>query len=255
MDKLSDLKFKGFTTALLFCTLLLSACSQNSQIKPVNISHKDNPIPKESSSGPMQHFAKTEFDRLADIEVKQNSQSLQTIMLKLYKRNPKEIKKSNITSPEKMIDYIFNRSAEHHYNFKVLNNRQSADAIFLAFNPTYQGDRVFAFIIGLHTMLLKAHGGTDDFYITDSVNPQYIYNAARNIEISVWKLSNAKDAAGNLYLISNSLSTKERNISIEREFGKMIGRTDLFAIAASEKYERTITRVLQNLASALFLPI
>ena len=68
------------------------------------------------------------------------------------------------------------------------------------------------------------------------------------------KLSNARNADGNLYLISNEINDKDRNLSFEREFGKIIGRTDLYAIALAEKSQRIISRVMQSLATAAFLP-
>ena len=77
---------------------------------------------------------------------------------------------------------------------------------------------------------------------------------SRNIEIAAWKLSNARDADGKLYLLTNEISDKDRNLSFEREFGKMIGRTDLYAIALAEKSQRLISRVMQSLATAAFLP-
>jgi hypothetical protein len=135
-----------------------------------------------------------------------------------------------------------------------MNNAQDTEAIFLAFNPEYTGDRVLALIVGLHTMLLKAHDGKTDFYFTDTIDPQHIYNAARNFEIAAWKISNARDEQGALFLLSNEISATERNLSFEREFGKIIGRTDLFAVALAEKSQRFISRVMQNLATAVFLP-
>jgi hypothetical protein len=133
-------------------------------------------------------------------------------------------------------------------------NKQGTEAIFLAFTPEYQGDRVLAFIVGLQTMLLKAHENKTDFYLTDSIDPQKIYNVARNVEIAAWKLANARDKDGALYLISNEMSNKGQNISFEREFGKIIGSIDLFAITLAEKSQRTISRVIQNIATAFFLP-
>ena len=41
---------------------------------------------------------------------------------------------------------------------------------------------------------------------------------------------------GNLYLLTNEISDKDRNLSFEREFGKMIGRTDLYAIALAKNH-------------------
>src|SRR5690606_21880735 len=114
--------------------------------------------------------------------------------------------------------------------------------------------RVLPFIVGLQTMLTTAHGGKNDFYLPDTIDPQKIYNAARNVEIAAWKLSNARDADGKLYLLTNEINETERNLSFEREFGKIVGRTDTFAIALAEKSQRFITRIVQNLATAAFLP-
>jgi hypothetical protein len=104
-------------------------------------------------------------------------------------------------------------------------------------------------------MLVKAHGGRIEFYLTDSIDPQSVYNAARNVEIADWKLSNARDENGQLYLLTNEINETERNLSFEREFGKIVGRLDLLAIALAERSQRLISRVTQNLATAAFLPL
>jgi hypothetical protein len=198
-------------------------------------------------------LGKTDFDRMADHEIRENIQSLRTLMIKLYKRNPSELKKSTSDDAEKMVNWVFN--GNHNWNFEVINNLQGTDAIYLAFNEDYKGDRVLPFIVGIYTMLIKAHGGKKDFYLFDSVDPQLLYNASRNIETAVWKLSNAKDASGKPFLLANELTEKENNLSFEREFGKIIGRTDFLAFTLSEKMERSITRVIQNLATGLLIPI
>ena len=46
-----------------------------------------------------------------------------------------------------------------------------------------------------------------------------------------------------------------RNLSCEREFGKMIGYQDVMAQVAAQRTNRTIRRVVQTLATAVFLPI
>ena len=53
---------------------------------------------------------------------------------------------------------------------------------------------------------------------------------------------------------ANEMDEKNSNLSFEREFGKIIGRTDYFAYALSEKSERGITRALQSIATGIFLP-
>jgi hypothetical protein len=241
------MKITPLLPAWILACSLLCACATNSPIE-------GKPIPERGDRSTANQLGKTDMDRMADVEVEENTKSLRNLMTKLYKRNPRELPKSTPDPIEKMVDWVFDGESQHHFQFKDLDNKQGTDAIFLAFNPDYEGDRVLAYIVGLHTMLLKAHGNKTDFYITDKIEPQSVYNVARNIEIAAWKLSNARDANGNLYLLTNEINDKDRNLSFEREFGKMIGRTDLYAIALAEKSQRMISRVMQSLATAVFLP-
>lgn len=219
-----------------------------------NTAIEGKPIPERSDRSSASQLGKNDFDRMADVELAENTQSLRNLMLKLYKRNPHELAKSTADNAEKMVEWVFEGELQHHFKFKKIDNKQGTQAIFLAFDSNYQGDRVLPFIIGLQTMLLKAHNDKTEFYLTDRIEPQNIYNVARNIEIAAWKLSNARDAKGNLYLLANEISDKDHNLSFEREFGKMIGRTDLYAISLAEKSQRLISRVMQSLATAVFLP-
>ena len=229
----------------IFFYLLLSICFliQNSNAKEI----------VEPDRQSANQLGKTDFDRMADHEIRENIQSLRMLMIKLYKRNPSELKKSTSDNAEKMVNWVFN--GNHNWNFETLNNAQGTDAIYLTFNEDYKGDRVLPFIVGIYTMLIKAHGGKKEFYLFDSVDPQLLYNASRNIETAVWKLSNAKNSTGKPFLLANELTEKENNLSFEREFGKIIGRTDFLAFTLSEKMERSITRIIQNVATGLLIPI
>ncbi len=228
-----------------FSTLILSACASS-------LPGKDKPVPEQKDRTTLNQLGKSDFDRMADVEMRENTESLKALMVKLYKRNPQELRKTTSSPLEKMVDWVFD--GNHNWKFESIQNKQELDAIFLAFNPEYEGDRVLPFIVGLQTMLITAHGGRTEFYLQDAIDPQKIYNAARNVEIAAWKLSNARDVNGKLYLLTNEINEKERNLSFEREFGKIVGRTDLFAIALAEKSQRFISRVFQNLATAVFLP-
>ncbi|MEE9331544.1 MAG: hypothetical protein V3U89_04860 [Methylophilaceae bacterium] len=236
---------KGIGLLVLAC--LLNACA--------SFSTEPNAMPQRNGSSSINQLVKTDFDRMADVELAENTQSLRTLMTKLYKRNPRELEKSGADSVEQMVEWVFEGEAKHHWRFKHIEKKQGTDAIFLAFDQQYLGDRVLPFIVGLQTMLAKAHNHQKEFFLTDqSLDPQRLYNVARNIEIAVWKLSNSRDANGNLYLLTNEINETAHNLSFERAFGKMIGRTDLYAFALAEKSQRLISRVMQNLATAVFLP-
>jgi len=137
----------------------------------------------------------------------------------------------------------------------ALQGKREIAALSLAFSPEFSGDRVAAFVAASADMLVTAHGGKTGFYLVDSLNAQHLYNAARNIEIAVWLLSSRRDAAGQplLLLLADEITGPERNLSFEREFSKVIGRLDLLAEVATEKYRRAVISYVQNLLGGTFL--
>lgn len=225
----------------------LAGCA--SQVAPIN--GKRLPDQKDGSS--LGHLMKSDIDRLADVEMRENTESLRLLMTKLYKRNPAELKKSTSGTVDEMVAWVF--EGDQKWSFETLGGLKETDAIYLAFKPEYKGDRVLALVVGLQTMVIKARGGKTEFFLTDSVDPQNVYNSARNVEIAAWKLSNTRDEAGKLYFQTNEMNGKEQNLSFEREIGRIVGRIDLYALTLSEKSQRGLTRFTQGVASALFLPI
>ena len=123
-----------------------------------------------------------------------------------------------------------------------------------ALKPDYAGDRVFAFGVGVASTVFLSYNGRTEFYLTDSLDAQKLYNSARNIEIAAWKLANSRDARGERLLVSNEKGDVV-NLSFEREFGKMIAYQDAMASVAAQRTNRVIRRVVQTLATAAFLPI
>ena len=226
----------------LFLLVFITSCSSNQIKSPTSQYDKSS----------VNQFAKTDFDRMADLEIRENMESLKILALKFYKRNPSQLKKSTQDNAEKMVNWIFH--GDHNNEFEQLQNKKDIECLNLVFDESFNGDRVLALLIGLKTMLLESHGNKTDFYLFDKLDPQNIYNVARNIEVVVWKLSTKKMENGEPFLISNSISGNEQNLSFEREFGKIIGRSDYFAYTLSEKTERTITRAVQSVSTRLFLP-
>ena len=141
------------------------------------------------------------------------------------------------------------------FRFAELGNVRGTEAILLALKPDYAGDRVFAFGVGLASMVFLSYGGKTEFYLIDTLDAQKLYNCARNIEIAAWKLADARDPRGEPLILSNEIAGDVRNLSFEREFGKMIAYQDVMAQIAAQRTNRTIRRVVQTLATAAFLPI
>ncbi len=228
---------------ILIIFLLLTGCANNT------LKNKDSTQYDRSS---ISQFGKSDFDRMADYEIRENIESLKILMVKFYKKNPKELRKTSSDNAEIVTDWVFN--ANHDWKFKSINFAQGTDALNQVFDESFEGDRVLSLITGLYTMIKKAHGDKIEFFIFDSLNAQLIYNSARNVEIILWKLSTTRNVTGQLFLVSNEMDKKNENLSFEREFGKIIGRIDYFAYTLSEKSERGITRAIQGIATGIFLP-
>ncbi len=228
---------------ILLLVLFSGACSR--ETKP-----DQDPVEREFS---VQSMAKGDIDNVLDIHVHVARQLLRELMVKLYKRNPNQLKKSPFNDIDKNVSRVFDR--HHDWSFKQLDYKEDVDAIKMTFDDAYHGDRVFSFIVGLASMLMVSYGDKTDFYMLDDVDGQALYNSARNIEIAVWKLSNNKDEQGELFLYSNSLPNEEVYLSYERLFGKLIANQDTIAIIMESKNKRLIKKVFQNMATAVFLPI
>jgi hypothetical protein len=229
----------------ILCIFLIQ-CACNNEIVREN-------KPVEEGTGVSQ-IAKSSIDNVLDIHIQESQKLLRKLMIKLYKRNPRELKKSEFKLPEEHLVRLFDLG--HAWDFPELEGEYDVDLINLAFNEDYRGDRVFAFVAGLMSMIMKSYNYKSEFYMFDTVDPQKLYNCARNIEIAVWKLSNNLDSNGELFLHSNSLPGEEvTNISYERLFGKLIGTQDNITAIMAGKNNRTVRTVIQKMATAVFLPI
>jgi hypothetical protein len=224
------------------CLVVLAGCA----------SHGTAPA-KRSSGLTTRALVKTDIDRVAEAHQREVFSNLRLLAEKLYRRNPRELKKSGVPDVEKALARIFDQP--HRWHFAELGGKRGAVAIHLAFDESYGGDRVLAFMAGVAGMVQTAFQDKTEFFVLDDLDPQSLYNAARNVEIAVWKLSNARTLRGELYLLSNDAAGPVANLSFEREFGKVIGSLDVLSKIIADKTDRTVVKVIQSVATAVFLPI
>jgi hypothetical protein len=201
----------------------------------------------------VEHLAKSDADLIMEIQISYSMEYLRQLTEKLYRRNPKEWRKGGHGSLEKAVARIFGPQRTGYY--PELRGNRSINSMRLAFDEHYRGDRVLALVEGLRGMILDSYNGKQELYILDELDPQKLYHAARNIEISIWKLSNDRDGQGQLFLISNETNGPIHNLSFERLFGKLIALQDSSARIVAETTNRRIKNVIQSVAQAVFFPI
>jgi len=230
--------------ALLVPALLLTtACSMFKPTSTVN----GKGVPE--STWTKGQWLQTDPNRIANLEIRDNLAAMYLLMSKLYKRNPVQWKKTGAVSMDEAMARV-REAVESRQPLPGLEGKRSVEAMRLALATDFEGDRVGALIYGMADMLLTAHGSRDTLYIIHGYDAQSVYNAARNIEIVMWLLAEREDGHGHPLLLSNALSGHERNLSFERLFGAMIGRTDLVAEFGAEKYRRSVINFVQSFASA-----
>lgn len=204
--------------------------------------------------GPGQ-LVKSDIDRIADLYRSETQAGLLRLAAKLYRRNPREWRKGGHASVEAAVAQLAAMPPP------APGAPRGTALVLAGLRDDYPHDRVAAFVGGLLQMMDDAFEGKTEFFLTDDLDAQKLYNAARNLEIAAWKLANARRSqaeadmpAGTPLLFSNEMEPVQ-NLSFEREFGKLIGGLDLLSRIVADKTNRTVSKVMQNLATAVFLPI
>lgn len=205
-----------------------------------------------SNSFQVRNLAKSDTDLVSDIHIQKINALVDELVVKLYKRNPRELAKVPGQTVGSRIQQMSNLPAALYY--AELGGKGSIEAMLLAFDKHYQGDRVFALGVGLRGMLYKAYGDKSELFLLDSLDPQKLYNSARNLEIVAWRLTHRRDVNGRLLLLTNS-TNGTINLSFERLFGKMIATQDMISAIIADRSNRTINKIVHSIAQAVFLPV
>lgn len=197
-------------------------------------------------------LAQSDANRIATLAMQENLEGLYRLMDKLYRRNPAEWRKSGTASREQAIEQVRAAIAQRQ-PWAPLQGRRDIAALGLALAPEFTGDRVAAFIHATADMIITAHGGKTEFFLLDGIDAQHLYNAARNVETAVWLLAQRRNAQGQPLLLADEMGPQGRNLSFEREFGKIIARLDLLANFTTEKYRRAAISYVHGIVGGSFL--
>ena len=202
-------------------------------------------------------LVQSDANRFANLAMRDNLDSLEILLEKLYRRNPSMWKKRPAQDPEAARRDIM-AAIRGETSLPDMGPAHGVAAVRLALSPEFSGDRAGAYIYGLGTMLVGAWGGRIELSLINGLDAQRLANAAHNVAVAAWMLTERKDASGQPLLLSNEISGAGRNLSFEREHGKIIGRLDTLAAVIDEKYRRGIIGYLHGLAGGAllqFLPV
>lgn len=206
----------------------------------------------ESKPFSLESVMKSDLDMLVEIHQQQTLGYLEELTEKLYRRNPRELRKQPGATISGRRQQLFALVADAG---TVGQSGSGVELLGQAFEESYQGDRVLVLITGLRDMVMSAYNEQRSFNFLDApLDPQKFYNSARNVEILLWRLSHERRSNGKPWLLTNALGPQV-NISYERLFGKLIGQLDIMAQMVAHQRNIQIKNLMRSVASAVFLPV
>ena len=200
----------------------------------------------------IKNLAKSDIDLVTDEFITETRSAVRELVVKLYKRNPVQLRKIPGMTVEGRLAQL--RVHRNELNFPELGGKQGIEAMLIAFDPDFSGDRVFALIVGLGSMLREAYSYKSEMFLTDRLEPEVLLTSARNVEVLLWKLKNTRKPDGEHYIITHEYKGVTDNLSFERLFGKIIILQEMMARIAGDSDDRAVTGAV-HAVSKVFIPL
>ena len=198
------------------------------------------------SGGKVKNIAKSDIDIAADTIVKSLDDYIGRLARELYRTNPKELAKSPGIDLELRLAQIVEYPVQVAYH--EIDNKRQVKAIELALDDSYDGDRVFALMIGISSMIRHSYDNQREFFLFDTIDPQKLYNSSYNLQLLKQKLVHRSSSL--LHIDANYGEANNAYSLIE----KISTTQDLMSRIISDKSSRAINKALVGTATA-FIPI
>ena len=200
----------------------------------------------------LKNLAKSDIDLVADQFIDKTRSDVRELVIMLYTRNPDQLAKI----PGMTIEGRLAQLKVHIYKlqFAELEYKQDIDAMNLAFDPSYQGDRVFALIVGLGSMLRQAYAYQPEMFLTDQLEAEVLLTSAQNVEMLWWKLKNVRKPNGQHYIITYEDRGVVDNLRFERLFGEIVVLQEMMAGIVGDSGNRAVTGAVHAI-SKVFIPL
>ncbi|HEY6130744.1 MAG TPA: hypothetical protein VIV27_01935 [Halioglobus sp.] len=200
----------------------------------------------------LKNLAKSDIDLVTDHFISKSRANILELVVMLYERNPDQLRKNPGMTVEGRLAQL--RVHRYKLQFVELDYKQDIDAMNLAFDPNYRGDRVFALVVGLASMLRQAYQYQPEVFLPDQLDAKVLLTSAYNVEELLWKLKNSRKPNGEHYVITYENRGVVDDLAFERLFGELIVLQEMMADIVSESDNRTVTGTVRAVSSA-FIPL
>ena len=191
-------------------------------------------------------LAKSDMSRVAELGQREVLKSLRKMMVHLYNANPQQLNRGRSQGQsqytvQSSVKRIFGQQIR--WNFSEFRGVTGNKILHLTFDKDYKGDRVLALTSALVSMTMRSYNETTELYMLDQLDPQKIYNSARNFEIALKMVD--------IYPYLKQSGSRH----ITTMIGRATANQDLIAILVADHLNRQITSVAQSVVTTLLLPI
>jgi hypothetical protein len=200
----------------------------------------------------VKNILKSDIDLVADQFITRTRADVRELVVKLYKRNPDQLRKIPGMTVEGRLAQL--KVRRYKLQFAELDYKEDIAAMDLAFDPDFSGDRVFALTVGLGSMLRRAYEYQPEMFLPDQLDAEVFLASAHNVEVLLWKLKNTRKPNGEHYIITHEYKGVVDNLSFERLFGEIIVLQEMMAGIAGDSNNRAVTSAV-HVVSKVFIPL
>jgi len=200
----------------------------------------------------IKNLAKSDTDLVTDQFIDKTRSDILELLVLFYERNPDQLHKIPGMTVEGRLAQL--RVHRYKLQFAELDYKQDIDALNLAFDPNFKGDRVFALIVGLGSMVRQAYQYQPEMFLPDELDAQVLLTSAYNVEELLRKLKNTRKSDGEHLIVSYERHGVVDNLEFERLFSEIIVLQEMMADIVSDSDNRTVTGTVRAVSS-VFIPL
>ena len=204
-------------------------------------------------------LAKTGVDPALDAHLNATTNGLDALMRELYRLNPQELEKTpGATVGDRVVQLLPGRLYDD-LIFAQLAGKRGIDAMQLAFDPEYIGDRVFALMVGLVSQMRIAYNDKLEFFALHRLDATNLENFATNLEIVQFSLTSQTNASGvPLLQHAGEVVTTGTGLpapSVEQIINRLIGHQQVLVDITSGWRDRAHRDAVRTVGTLVLLPI
>jgi hypothetical protein len=200
----------------------------------------------------LKNLAKSDIDLVTDQFIDKTRSNILELVVLLYERNPDELLKIPGMTVEGRLAQL--RVHRYKLQFTELDYKQDIDALNLALDPNFKGDRVFALIVGLGSMVRQAYGYQPEMFLPDELDSRVLLVSAYNAQELLAKLKSTRKPNGEHLIITSEKHGVVDSLEIERLFSEIIVLQEMMADIVGDADNRSVTGAVRAVSS-VFIPL